>query len=135
MEKLTMGARYRANKAFAVTLNTDPVTGEILPSDTDQAGARETDINVIVGKMLKTGVVPGNGKEGEYGDFSELPEDLRDMIHLTREMPALQKKLPSQLGSLTLQQLMDLTPEQANAIMNPPAPTPEKRPEPPKEEK
>jgi len=128
-----MGERYRFNKARTATLNVNAKTGEIVPSQTDQAGARETDINVIVGTMLKTSMVNAQDKEGEYGDFSELPEDFREMIHLTREMPTLQKKLPKELGNLTLQQLMELTPDEAKRIMEPPAPTPETRPTPPKE--
>lgn len=46
------------------------------PSLTHQANARECDINNIMKKYEKTGVLEHRNKfEGQYGDFTDLPQD------------------------------------------------------------
>jgi phage internal scaffolding protein len=43
-------------------------------SKTDQSHKKLSDVNVIVGRYKKTGILPGqNGSRGVYGDFSHVP--------------------------------------------------------------
>lgn len=117
---MTFGQRYRANKVDAVTmtdLNTEP-------SLADQSGARETDINVIVGRYGITGAATQTTKSPMYGDFTNFPNDLRDMIETSRTMEDLRERLPDQLKGKPLEELLTLTPDQLNDILKPPAPPP-----------
>lgn len=114
---------YAENKLKARTINTQPTM-------TDQAGARDTDINVIVGKFAITGRVPGSSTEPLSGDFSNLPTDLAGFIHSARNLKRLQRELPEPLRKLPMEKLLTLTNTELTNILTPPAPTPA---DPPKE--
>lgn len=107
--------RYFANKMAAITKNTDPTM-------TDQAAANETDINVIVKKFAVHGQVPGASGQPMSGDFTQIPTSLREMIEKTREVADLRKKLPPELRSMTMPELLALTPEQLKNKLTPPEP-------------
>lgn len=111
-------AKARSDK-YATT-NTEPTM-------TDQSGAADTDINLIVKRYGVFGQAPGAATEPVYGDFADLPIDLREKIELIRSIPQLQRSLPEQLATRSLQDLASLTNEQLTAILQPvvtPAPTP-----------
>jgi len=103
---------YQKNKARAVTYDDTPTM-------TDQAGAKDTDINVIVGQFLVTGKVPGSGKEPVYDDFSKLPRDLRGFIEMGRALEEHKTRLPQQLRAIPVQDLVAMTREQISAILAP----------------
>lgn len=98
-------AQYRSNK----------------PSRTDQAAARDTDINRIVGQFLHTGQVPGPRQPPRIGDFSQVPDNLRDMIEQSRSVQRLINDLPPQLRTLPIERLLALTPDEVTTILKPPA--------------
>jgi len=108
---------YYTNRKRARTINTTPTM-------TDQAGARETDINVIVGQFQISGMVPGATGEPMNGDFTNLPTDLREMIELARAMPDIRKALPDKLRDMSIQDLLQLTPDKLTEILTPPADPP-----------
>lgn len=118
---------YYTNKARAKTRTTKP-------SLTDQSQAAETDINVIVGRFLRTGQAPG-GKQPMYGDFSELDGDLRSMIERARTLHRERYKLPKELQDKPIEELLALTTTQLHAILTPPAPSPADKPADKPEEK
>lgn len=103
---------YHDNKKRAVYTNTDPTL-------TDQSAAHETDLTVIVSKFLKHGTLPQRQGTPIDVDLSELPTDFRDMIHLTRELGELHKRLPEQLRNLKTEQLLALTPDELKAKLAP----------------
>lgn len=109
---------YALNKANSRTKNTEP-------SLTDQSQARETDINVIVGRFGVSGQMPGTGANPMYGDFSNFPEDLRTMIETARSIDRLRGNLPDALKKKSIEELMALTPDELTNILTPPAPTPD----------
>lgn len=109
---------YQRNKLAAIFNNT-------MPTKTDQADAKNTDINIIVGQAAISGTVPGRNKEPIYADFSQLPTDLREMIETTRNIETLRKTLPPQLREKPIEELLTLTPDAIAQILTPtPAPTP-----------
>lgn len=88
---------------------------------TDQSEARNTDINVVIGYMLKTGQPPGEAKP-IYGDFTQLPDDLRGFIDTARSMARHRNKLPEKLRNMSVKELTALTPQQIKDILAPPVP-------------
>lgn len=100
------------------------------PSLTDQSQAKATDINVIVKSMLR-GSQPTSSAHPIYGDFSNLPQDLRAMIEQTRSIEKLRKSLPQQLRERPIEELLSLTPDELANILQPPAPAPATPPAPP----
>lgn len=90
------------------------------PSKTDQSQANETDLNIIVGRMLSTGTVPGRGGEPLYVDWTQLPRDLRGMIEMGRSLVTRQGQLPPQLQHIPIDQLLTLTNQQIADILAPP---------------
>lgn len=113
---------YIENKAKAVTFDNTPTL-------TDQAAAKDTDINVIVGQFLIHGQAPGNTKQGMYEDFTQLPDDFRGYLDLLKTMEATHAKLPNILKAMNVGELLALTPDQLANIL-----TPAKQPEEPKAE-
>lgn len=100
------------------------------PTMTDQSAAATTDLNVIVNQFLKTGQSPNRGNP-RYGDFSQLPTDLRGMIETSRSVAKLRRALPEQLKELPMEELLGLTPEKLAEMLapkpvDPPAETKEK---------
>lgn len=113
-------SNYYRNRGRARTENTDP-------SLTDQSQARDTDINVIVSKMGISGTVPGAPNKPLYGDFTQLPGDLRSMIEHARGLDEHRSKLPKELRAMPIEELLQLTPEQLTKLIAP-APAPETTP-------
>lgn len=112
---------YAENKANARTVNTEP-------SLTDQSQARETDINVIVGRYGISGQLPQGGSQPMYGDFSRLPTELRDFIEMGRTLDQRRAELPAELRDLPTDELLALTPEQLTNKLTPPADPPAPNP-------
>jgi len=48
------------------------------PGKTDHSQAKECDVNLIVNRFMKTGVLP-QAREGIYGDFSDVPDYMTAM--------------------------------------------------------
>lgn len=103
---------YKTNRLKARTTNTQPTL-------TDQSQARETDINVIVGRYGVTGRAPGAAGQPMFGDFSDLPTTLRDMIETSRDMQRRRNQLPEQLREMPIEQLLALTPDKLTDILKP----------------
>lgn len=99
------------------------------PTLTDQAAASETDINVVVPRFLRQGGALSGNDSPMSGDFTNLPDNLRDMIELTREMGRLRQELPQQLRTRSYEDLASMTYEQAASILTPPAPPPDEKKE------
>lgn len=110
-----MKTRYHENKERAKYRNTDPTM-------TDQASANETDVNVIVKRFTISGQAPGTTKEATFADFTELPDNLRDMIEAGRSLQREMSKLPAALKELTVDELLALTPEAMKNKLTPPVP-------------
>lgn len=108
------GHNYRANKKAARFRST-------MESKTDQSQARETDRNVIVARFLQHGQAPGSKNQPMFGDFSNLPRDLRGMIEMGRNMQGLRKSLPEGLRDKPLEELLRLTQDDIKKILSPPA--------------
>lgn len=104
--------KYLQRKAAAIFVNNQPTM-------TDQSGARETDINIIVGKMGITGALAQAQGEPTYGDFSDFPADLRETIELARGLNAQRAKLPEQLRDKPIEELMALTRDDITRILTP----------------
>lgn len=104
---------YRQNKAAAVFRNTDP-------SMTDQSQLDDTNINIIMKKYRITGVAPGAHKQPSYGDFTELPETLAELMQQARELPDLISSLPENMQSMPLDQLLALSTEDLQTMLAPP---------------
>jgi len=117
---------WQKNKELAITRDTTP-------SLTDQGAARDTDINVIVGQFLVHGKVPGAKNPPLYGDFTELPKDLRGMIELANSLKTNKDRLPEQLRGIPIAELLALTPAEINAKLAPPKDDDKKKQETPKE--
>jgi len=114
-------AKARSNKW--ATHNTEPTM-------TDQSGADETDINVIVKKYGVFGTVPGSNNPPIFGDFADIPTTLAESIELIRSIPELHAGLPGEAGKLTLNELLQLNDEQLKAKLTPPVPPPPPKDEP-----
>jgi len=108
-------AKARSDK-YATT-NTDPTM-------TDQSGSDDTDINLIIKRYGVYGTAPGAATPQQYGDFADLPTDLAEGIKLIRSQKDLVGKLPPELQTMSIEELMTLTHDQLTEILAPPAPTP-----------
>lgn len=106
-------SNYARNKERAITRNTDP-------SLTEQSMAKDTDINVIVGRFSITGRVPGAQGQPMSGDFTQMPDDLRGFIEAAKEMKEHRNRLPEQLRDLPMDKLLALTPSEITNILTPP---------------
>jgi len=106
---------YEQNKARAVYNNTDP-------TETDQSQAKDTDINVIVGRFGIGRLAPGTKVPPIYADLTDMPRDLRGFIETARNLDTLREKLPEQLRGQNVDELLALTPEQIHGILFPPKP-------------
>lgn len=91
---------------------------------TDQSQANDTNINVILQKYGVTGVARGTTNAPEWLDHTELPKDLREAFDMAKRANEMKNKLPEQLRKRPIEELLNLTPEEVNAILNPPVPTP-----------
>lgn len=111
-------SNYAANKISSRTRNNGK------PSLTDQSQAKDTDINIIVNRFLKTGTAPGAPVAPIHGDFTELPQDLRAFIETSRTIHKHRNRLPEQLRNMPVDELMRLTPDALARILAPPATPP-----------
>lgn len=93
------------------------------PTLTDQAGAKDTDINVIVKQFGITGQAPGGPKQPIYEDFTKYPDDLRGFIEAGRAIREHIGNLPKELKGMPLDKLLALPPDEITRILTPP-PTP-----------
>lgn len=91
-----------------------------MPTETDQSSANSTDLNVIIRQFAITGRAPGAPTEPLYGDFTNLPTDLRGYIEESRNIHKIRRNLPEQLRNLPIEQLLTLTPQQLTTILTPP---------------
>lgn len=89
------------------------------PTMTDQSQASETDLNIIMKRYGTTGTVPGAPGEPLYGDFTNLPTDLRGMIEESRSVQKRRDQLPAELKAMPIEELLALTPEQLTTILTP----------------
>lgn len=106
---------YQKNRTKAQFKNTEPTM-------TDQSMARETDINVIVGRFMKTGLPPVTlGRQPIFADFTGLPHDLRAAIEMARSIDGLRHQLPKELRDMPIEELVTLTQDQLTNILTPPA--------------
>lgn len=99
-------------------------TRTTMPTRTDQSGAKDTDINVIVGRFLKTGMVPGAQGQAMGGDFTNLPLDLRAYIETARSLDKIRTRLPKELREKPIEELLRLTTHELTTILTPPAAPP-----------
>lgn len=102
------------------------------PTLTDQSQATDTNVNVILKKYGITGKTTGTTAQPEYLDHSLMPQDLREAFEMARQARGLRNKLPEALRDKTLEELTALTPEELKTILEPPAPPPAPKEEPPK---
>ncbi|QXP07993.1 MAG: internal scaffolding protein [Arizlama microvirus] len=91
------------------------------PTLTDQSGAAETDLNVILKRYSQSGTIQSHGKEPMYEDWTQYPEDFRGYLHTAMEAKRLRAALPDKLQNLKDHELLALTPEQLETILAPPA--------------
>lgn len=102
---------YAQNKERTRTLT----IGE---TKTDQSGAPGTDINVIVKKMQQTGSMPTGSKPPIWGaDLSEIPDNLRDMLEMSRNIDAHRNQLPHELQGLSTAELISTPPKRLQEMM------------------
>lgn len=102
---------YAENKAASRR----PIVGETM---TDQAGAAATDINIIVEKMRATGTFPAGAKQPMYVDMSQLPDNLRDMLEMSRNIESQRNNLPEALRHLSTAELLAKKPEEISLMIS-----------------
>ncbi|AXH75814.1 MAG: internal scaffolding protein [Microviridae sp.] len=105
-----MNAKERSD--YYATENKDP-------SMTDQSGSNDTDINTIVKRYGTYGTMPQSNQQPVYGDVADQPTDLRDRIALIRSIPNIKAGLPKELESLTLEEVLALTPAELTSKLTP----------------
>lgn len=101
---------YAENKLRSKTI----IIGDTL---TDQAGAAATDINVIVKKMQQTGSFPMGARQPMYVDLSILPDNLRDMLEMSRNVEQHRNNLPKELQHLSTAELVSMDPAKIAGLM------------------
>ncbi|QXP08018.1 MAG: internal scaffolding protein [Arizlama microvirus] len=107
-------AQYKERAKLLATMNAEP-------SETDQSGSDETDINVIVKRYGVYGTIPQGTTPPQFGtDLSEIPTDLRDVIESARMLEIYRGELPVELRALNVDDLLTKTPQEIAAILNPP---------------
>lgn len=116
-------SNWKKNRVLARTHNTEP-------SLTDQSGADDTNINVIMRKYAVTGQAPGSSNEPMYTDWTGYPNDLRGFIETSRRLAEHRNNLPDKLKNMTIEELNGLTYEQLKTIL-----TPEPKTDPKEDEK
>lgn len=104
--------RYTKQKQLAIYYSNEPTL-------TDQAGARDTDINVIVNMFTVHGQAPGTSREPIYSDLSNLPTDLRGLIELAQSLRYHQGRLPKELQNISAEELINLSPADIAARLTP----------------
>lgn len=107
-----MIATHAERRAAARTINDDP-------TETDQSGATETDLNVILQRYAQSGTLQGQAGQPMYYDWTEYPEDFRGYLEMARNADTLKQQLPTQLAHMTEEQLLALTPADILKILTP----------------
>lgn len=102
------------------------------PTLTDQSQANDTDINVIVKRYGIHGQLPGAATPPMFGDFTQLPTDLRAMIEMARSLEERRADLPQQLREMPIEHILALQPDELTAILTPPALPPDSKKDEPK---
>lgn len=64
------------------------------PSLTDQSQAQDADINVLVRRWLRTGVMPQTRSVGSYGDFTSV-DDYQSALEAVRDAESAFLELPA----------------------------------------
>lgn len=113
---------YKARSDKYATINDEPTM-------TEQSEAADTDINLIVKRYGVYGTAPGALNPPQYGDYADLPTTLAEAFELMRSVPTLKSRLPEELAALTIEDIVNLTPDALNDILKP-APTPTPTPTP-----
>lgn len=103
-------SNYHRNKELSKTLT----IGQTM---TDQSGAEATDINIIVKKLAMTGTIPGSSTPPMYVDMSEIPDNLRDMLEMSRNIEKHRNELPQALRSLSTAELLSTDPNRLSAMI------------------
>lgn len=116
---------YQANKIKSKTRTTTP-------SLTDQSAAPSTDVNVILAnhKFNEPALGRGAAEAPQYEDYTNLPDDYRQALELARQLPNTWGKLPPVLQGIPIDQLINKTPNEINAMLipaQPPAKPPESK--------
>ncbi|WNK13643.1 MAG: internal scaffolding protein [Microvirus sp.] len=120
---MTRTEKYRERGRRLATRTTKPTL-------TDQSQAHDTSIKVIVARFLPGTAVPGAPKRPIYGaDMTGVPRDLAEMIAQLRSIEKLHADLPEQFRELSVQDLLELTPQAIADRIQPPAITPAKEEE------
>lgn len=57
-------------------------------SKVDRSHGNDTDVNKIVARFSRTGVLPGNPEAAQYADVSNLQEDLTDLMERVKTATA-----------------------------------------------
>jgi len=97
------------------------------PTRTDQSGAEDSDINVIVKRYGVYGTIPQGKKQPQFGqDLSEIPTDLAEVIESARMLEIYRGQLPDALKALNIEDLITMTPEAIADILKPPVKQPAK---------
>lgn len=52
---------------------------------TQQSSRDDADINVIVARCMRGAMLPENGRQPIYGDFTAVPTDLRECLEIVRK--------------------------------------------------
>jgi len=91
MTKSVQKIKFRANYEPSVPVNlaTPPEEGRTKQADKDSC-----DINQILAKYAKTGLVPGNSKLPRYGDFSSAVS-YQESLNLVMEAQELFSQMPA----------------------------------------
>lgn len=72
------------------------------PSLADQSQAKDCDVNVIVARFMKTGVLPGVNKQALYGDFSDVgsyQEACNIVLHAQQQFESLSADVRKRFGN------------------------------------
>lgn len=101
---------YARNKAAS----RKPIIGV---TKTDQSGARDTDINVIVDRMKQTGMFPAGAKQPFYADLSIIPDNLRDMMEMSKNIEEHRNQLPEALKGMSAAELLTADPQKIANLM------------------
>lgn len=65
------------------------------PSLTSQADLKESDMNHIIQRYMRNGVLPGGRADGFYGDTTTLPQDYQSALDIVIEAQESFDALPS----------------------------------------
>lgn len=86
---ITEGGQTYEYSQFTVRMPNGPRVKQVLhnpyPSNTSDAAGNDTDINVIMARFERTGILPPNTEQPIYDDVTELQGDLTEIHQRSRE--------------------------------------------------